>query len=53
MVDAQDDGFIEELLVAEVGWDMAIAKRQADAGSGGSSPGGGQKRLYGGHGMAG
>lgn len=52
-VDAQEDGFIEELLVAEVGWDMAIARRQADAASSGGSPGGGQKRLYGGHGMAG
>ena len=49
-VDAQEDGFIEELLVAEVGWDMAIAKRQADAAPSG---GGGQRPLYGTRGMAG
>jgi len=50
MVDAQEDGFIEELLVAEVGWDMAIAKRQAPAAPSG---GGGQRPLYGTRGMAG
>ena len=48
-VDAQEDGFIEELLVAEVGWDMAIAKRQDP----GPSAGTGQKPLYGMRGMAG
>ena len=53
MVDAQEDGFIEELLVAEVGWDMAIARRQADAASAGPSGGGGQRPLYGMRGMAG
>jgi len=52
-VDAQEDGFVEELLAAEVGWDMAIARRQADAASAGPSGGGGQRPLYGMRGMAG
>ena len=52
-MDALPDDYARELPLIAAGWDMAIARRQADAaskGSGGGTPG---KRLYGGQGMAG